>query len=216
MTGAYLDVSVGRRRARADVALVDEYLATGVVPGPGHGLLTGRYACYDIYSCADGGWLCGRGASSLASGATSASRSAASSGSSTSSTTPCRTTSAPTSRAAFKTKDARRVGGAARPGRHVRVAPVPSVPDLVADPQFARPDAFVEAQHPTAGDFRQVGPVLAGQTPADGPYVLRDARRRPTPRRCSTAAGLTATEVDDTARRRSGGVTDTARPTSSS
>ena len=36
---------------------VDEYLATGDVPGPGHDLLTGRYACYDVYEASDGGWL---------------------------------------------------------------------------------------------------------------------------------------------------------------
>ena len=36
---------------------IDEYLATGEVPGPRHGLLTGRYACYDTYQCGDGGWL---------------------------------------------------------------------------------------------------------------------------------------------------------------
>src|SRR5438093_1073177 len=36
---------------------VDEHLAVGVEPGPRHGILTGRYACYDVYGCADGGWL---------------------------------------------------------------------------------------------------------------------------------------------------------------
>ena len=29
---------------------VDEYLATGEVPGPRHDILTGRYACYDVYA----------------------------------------------------------------------------------------------------------------------------------------------------------------------
>ncbi len=70
------------------------------------------------------------------------------------------------------------------------------MPDLVADPQFVARGAFVEAQHPTAGTFRQVGPVLAGQTPADGPYVLRDAAETDT-EALLTAAGLTATEVDE-------------------
>ena len=36
---------------------VDEYLATGEEPGPRHGLLTGRYACYDTYPTRDGRWL---------------------------------------------------------------------------------------------------------------------------------------------------------------
>ena len=26
-------------------------------PGPGHDVLTGRYACYDIYGCSDGKWV---------------------------------------------------------------------------------------------------------------------------------------------------------------
>ena len=33
---------------------IDEYLATGEIP---HNVLTGRYACYDTYHAADGGWL---------------------------------------------------------------------------------------------------------------------------------------------------------------
>jgi alpha-methylacyl-CoA racemase len=36
---------------------VDEYLVTGAEPGPGHNVLTGRYAWYGIYRCADGGWI---------------------------------------------------------------------------------------------------------------------------------------------------------------
>ena len=36
---------------------VDEYLATGEEPAPRHGLLTGRYACYDTYPTRDGRWL---------------------------------------------------------------------------------------------------------------------------------------------------------------
>ena len=43
-----------RRRGRARCRLyVDEYFATGEVPGPRHNILTGRYACYDVYRCAD-------------------------------------------------------------------------------------------------------------------------------------------------------------------
>ena len=66
------------------------------------------------------------------------------------------------------------------------VAPVLSVPEVVDDAQFAARGAFVDAEHPTAGTFRQVGPVLAGQARPTGPYELRDA---------------TETDVDDAARR---------------
>src|SRR5207244_1093076 len=47
--GAYLDVSVADGVLALMALQVDEYLATDVMPGPGHGLLTGRYACYDPY-----------------------------------------------------------------------------------------------------------------------------------------------------------------------
>ena len=36
---------------------VDEYFATGEIPGPRHNILTGRYACYDVYRCADDRWI---------------------------------------------------------------------------------------------------------------------------------------------------------------
>ena len=55
--GAHLDVSAADGVLALMSLAVDEYLATGVVPGPRHGLLTGRYACYDNYEAADGGWL---------------------------------------------------------------------------------------------------------------------------------------------------------------
>src|SRR5690348_10610579 len=56
-TGATLDVSIADGVVALMSLNVDEYLATGDVPGPRHSLLTGRYACYDLYPCADGKWL---------------------------------------------------------------------------------------------------------------------------------------------------------------
>jgi alpha-methylacyl-CoA racemase len=55
--GAYLDVSVADGVVALMALYVDEYLATGAVPGPRHNILTGRYACYDVYRCADDRWL---------------------------------------------------------------------------------------------------------------------------------------------------------------
>ena len=55
--GAYLDVSVADGVLALMALQIDEYLATGAVPGPRHGLLTGRYACYDTYQAADGKWV---------------------------------------------------------------------------------------------------------------------------------------------------------------
>lgn len=56
-TGSYLDVSVADGVVALMSLNVDEYLATGLVPGPRHSLLTGRYACYDVYPARDGKWL---------------------------------------------------------------------------------------------------------------------------------------------------------------
>ncbi len=55
--GAYLDVSLVEGVLSLMALNIDEYLATDVVPGPGHNILTGRYAWYGIYRCADGGWI---------------------------------------------------------------------------------------------------------------------------------------------------------------
>src|ERR671917_1151027 len=55
--GAHLDVSVADGVLWMLSLYIDEYLATGEAPGPGHYILTGRYACYDVYPTGDGGWL---------------------------------------------------------------------------------------------------------------------------------------------------------------
>ena len=55
--GTYLDVSVADGVLWMLSLYIDEYLATGEAPGPGHYILTGRYACYDVYPTGDGGWL---------------------------------------------------------------------------------------------------------------------------------------------------------------
>ncbi len=55
--GSFLDVSIADGVLALMSLYIDEYLATGVVPGPGHYILTGRYACYDTYRCADGQWV---------------------------------------------------------------------------------------------------------------------------------------------------------------
>jgi alpha-methylacyl-CoA racemase len=55
--GATLDVSVADGVVALMSLYVDEYFATGEIPGPGHNILTGRYACYDVYRCADDRWI---------------------------------------------------------------------------------------------------------------------------------------------------------------
>jgi alpha-methylacyl-CoA racemase len=178
--GAYLDVAAADGVLALMSLAVDEYLATDVVPGARHGLLTGRYACYDTYEAADGGWLtvaaiephfwanlcrlvgCEQWVAHQMDDAVQDDIRA-------------------DLRAAFKTRTREEWADILGPG-NTCVAPVLSVPELVDDPQFSARGAFVDAEHPTAGRFRQVGPVLAGQVRPSAPYQLRDA---------------TATDVDD-------------------
>jgi alpha-methylacyl-CoA racemase len=169
--GTYLDVSVADGVLALMALQIDEYLATGAVPGPGHGILTGRYACYDTYQAGDGKWLAlgiieGRFWTNLCDAldlpqwrdhqtdddAQAAIRADL--------------------RAAFATKP-RDVWVATLAPADTCIAAVLSVPELVDDDQFLARDAFVHAEHPEHGAFRQVGPVLAGQTPADGAYAVR-------------------------------------------
>jgi alpha-methylacyl-CoA racemase len=170
--GAYLDVAAADGVVALMSLAIDEYLATGVEPGPGHGLLTGRYACYDCYEAADGGWL------------------------SVAAIEPhfwanlCRLleceqwierqTDDETQdqiradfRAAFKRRTRDEWVDVLMPA-DTCVAPVLSVPELVGDAQFNARRAFVDADHPAHGRFRQTGPVLAGQVAPEGTYRLRD------------------------------------------
>ena len=55
--GEYLDVSIADGAFGLMSLYADEFLATGTEPGPGHYILTGRYACYDVYACGDGRFL---------------------------------------------------------------------------------------------------------------------------------------------------------------
>ena len=55
--GVHLDVSIADGVLWLTSLAVDEYLATGAPVGFGHDVITGRYACYDTYRCADGRWL---------------------------------------------------------------------------------------------------------------------------------------------------------------
>ena len=55
--GGYLDVSVADGVLSLMSLHIDEYLATRNEPGPGYNILTGRYACYDVYAARDGRWL---------------------------------------------------------------------------------------------------------------------------------------------------------------
>jgi alpha-methylacyl-CoA racemase len=52
--GAYLDVSTTNGVLYLMALQIDQFLATGEEAAPRTTLLTGRYACYDVYECRDG------------------------------------------------------------------------------------------------------------------------------------------------------------------
>ena len=170
--GAYLDVSVAEGVLALMALQIDEYLATGTQPGPGHGMLTGRYACYDTYAAADGKWLTvaaieARFWSNLCR-ALGLER-----------WVPHQTDDAVQDeiradlRAVFATRDRDAWIDELGPA-DTCVAPVLSVAEVVDDPQFVARDAFVDAVHPRHGSFRQVAPTLAGMARPSAPYAVDD------------------------------------------
>jgi alpha-methylacyl-CoA racemase len=199
--GAYLDVSVADGVLALMALQVDEFLATGDVPGPRHGLLTGRYACYDSYPTRDGRWvtvaaieprfwanLCtALGLERWTEHQTDDS---------------VQDQIRADVRAAFLTRDRDDWVAELSPA-DTCVAAVLSVPEVVNDPQFAARGAFAEAKHPDHGTFRQVGPTFAGTVAAPaGPYDVRDATVTDTDELLQ-AAGFT---VDECAELREAGV----------
>ncbi len=158
--GAYLDVSAADGVLALMALAVDEYLAVDVIPAPHHGMLTGRYACYEVYGCSDGKWLTvaaiePRFWANL-----------------------CRALGIEAwidhqtddevqheiradLTAIFRSRPRDEWVASLGPA-DTCVAPVLSVPEVVNDEQYNARGAFVEASDPEHGAFRQVGYVLAG------------------------------------------------------
>jgi alpha-methylacyl-CoA racemase len=139
---------------------VDEYLATGNETGPGTSLLTGKYACYDVYRCRDRKWisvgaiepqffanLCrALGHEELAEYQMEDRKQ-----------DEIRTAF----REAFAKKDRDEWVAELAPA-NTCVAPVLAISEVVENEHLEARGVFVEADHPDHGRFRQVGPVLAG------------------------------------------------------
>ena len=199
--GAYLDVSVADGVLALMALQVDEFLATGDVPGPRHGLLTGRYACYDSYPTRDDRWVTvaaiePRFWANLCTALGLEQWTAHQTDDAVQDEIRASLS------AAFLVHDRDEWVEKLSPA-DTCVAAVLSVPELVDDAQFAARGAFVEAKHPDHGTFRQVGPTFAGTTAAPaGPYEVRDATVTDTDE-LLRAAGFTA---DECAKLRDAGV----------
>jgi alpha-methylacyl-CoA racemase len=187
--GAYLDVSVADAVVQLMSVNVEDHLATGTVPGHRHTMTTGRYAAYDTYECSDGGWI------------------------SVGAIEPkfwvnfCNLIGLP-QWAGEQTNDALQdqirseVAAAIRTKTRDEwtellapndtcVAPVLSVPEVVEDAQLAQ--GLVTSVHPVHGEFRSVGPTLAGQVRQER-YELREGTETDTDELLA-AAGLSTDEI---------------------
>lgn len=166
--GAYLDVAVTDGVLSLMSLYVDEYLAIGTEPGPGHYILTGRYACYDTYRCGDDRWL--------AVGAIEERFFA----------NLCRMLGCDhwiehqyddgegvqdrirdDLAARFSTRPRDEWVGELAPN-DTCVSPVCSIPELVDDEHLRARGLFTTARSATAGDFDQLGTLLAGAQPPEG------------------------------------------------
>jgi alpha-methylacyl-CoA racemase len=171
--GQYLDVSVLEGVLSLMSLSIDDHLATGAQPGPGHDVLTGRYAYYDTYRCRDGKWLavgaiephfyrnlvkaigCEQWLDHQNDDAVQERM---------------RSDFA----AAFVMRDRDDWVRELAPA-DTCVAPVHSIEELVADPQLAARGAFGEAASESGRRIRQLAPVLAGMPRPSEPVRVRDA-----------------------------------------
>ncbi|MCP4435677.1 MAG: CoA transferase [Actinomycetia bacterium] len=170
--GEHLDVSIADGAFAMMSLYVDEYLATGIEPGPGHYILTGRYACYEVYRCADGkhisvGAIEPRFWTNLCElvGLAQYSQSQMDDDSQDE----IRTEMAKV----FATKPRDEWVDLLGPA-DTCVAPVNTVAEATEDPQYLSRALVVDAVSETDGPFRQAAPIWAGTTPPEGPYEVRD------------------------------------------
>ncbi|MEI7888563.1 MAG: CaiB/BaiF CoA-transferase family protein [Actinomycetes bacterium] len=170
--GSYLDVSIADGAFALMSLYVDEYLATGVEPGPGHYILTGRYACYEIYTCSDG--------KHISVGAIEAQfwrnlcellELGEFADAQLDDEKQDQIRAAFAQRFATRTRDEWvEVLGAA----NTCVAPVNTVAEAVVDEQYVARSLVASAVSDTAGEFLQSAPTWAGTVAPDGPYQIRD------------------------------------------
>jgi alpha-methylacyl-CoA racemase len=158
--GEYLDVSVADGVLSLMSLYVDQHLATGESIGPGHDILTGRYACYDVYAARDGKWIA-VGAIEPAFWANLCRALGLERWIAHQTDDAAQDAIRADLRAAFATRD-RDAWVAELAPNDTCVAPVQSIAEVVGDDQFGARGTFVDAKHPQRGRVRQVAPALAG------------------------------------------------------
>ena len=191
--GELLDVSIADGSFALMSLYVDEYLATGVEPGPGHYILTGRYACYDVYTCADGRhvavgaiepqfWRNLVGLLGLDQYADQQMDDAAQD----------EIRAAMAAVFATRTRDewVAELGPA-----NTCVTEVNTVAEAVVDEQYVARGVVADAVHVSEGPFRQSAPILAGTVEPDGPYEIREGTVTDTADLLA-AVGMDAAEIE--------------------
>ena len=192
--GEHLDVSVADGALGMMSLYADEHLATGAEPSPGHYILTGRYACYGVYACADGRYvsvaaiepafwanLCRElGLDRYADAQTDDALQ-----------DEIRAAIATVLSSAGRDEWVRRLGPA-----DCCVAPVNSISEAVADEQYRSRGVVVKAEHPTEGTLEQVGAVWAGTETLGDPCELPDLAQTHT-RELLAEAGYDRNRVAD-------------------
>jgi len=192
--GRYLDVSITDGMLNLMSLYVDRYLATGEETHPGSDVLTGRYAWYGVYTCADGqhvsvGPVEGHFFRNL-----------------------CRLleleqysasqyddAKQDEMRAAFamrfltKPRDA---WVAALAGQDTCVAPVLSIAEVAASPHLRARLSFMRARHAEQGGFEQLAPVLAGGGRRQPEHQVRPAGTTDT-QAVLAAAKFSADEIEE-------------------
>ena len=172
--GEWLDVSIADGAFALMSLYVDEYLATGTEPGPGHYILTGRYACYDVYTCSDGKHLSvGAIEPQFWKNFCELVGLPQHAGSQLDDAAQVQVRADVAAALAMKTRDewVALLGPA-----DTCVAPVNTVAEAVSDEQYAARGLVAEAVSDTDGPFRQAAPVWAGTTPPAGAYRVRDGQ----------------------------------------
>ncbi|MBV2235411.1 MAG: CoA transferase [Sterolibacterium sp.] len=158
--GSYLDVSITDGVLNLMSLYLDQYLATGEETKPNNAVLTGKYAWYGIYTCADGGHIsvgaieghffknlcrlldCEEFCGSQYDAAQQEAMRAAFA-------------------ARFKTKS-RDEWVELLAGADTCTAPVLSIAEVTQNEHLRARQTFMQARHPEKGAFEQLGPILAG------------------------------------------------------
>lgn len=190
--GATLDVAVTDGVLQLMALAVDEHLATGAEPGPGHDTLSGRYAFYDVYPARDGKWL-SVAAIEPAFWANLCAALGLEKWTAHQRDDAVQDAIRADLRAAFATRDRDDWVAALAPA-DTCVAPVYEVAELADDAHLRARGVFGEAEHPEHGRFRQLAPLLAGMPRGTGPVPLPPAGETDTDALLGLA-GYTAAEV---------------------